>query len=79
METQHPKGDKMPDPQGPDEVPPQEPKEEGLPEGGEEDTPSPDPEGLDRQARKKAAPMKGTDREDLFGSPSDVAPLRSVR
>jgi hypothetical protein len=45
-ETQHPKGDKLPDPQGPDEVPPQEPTEEGLPEGGEEDTPSPDPEVL---------------------------------
>ena len=46
METQMPEGDRMPDPQGPDEVPPQEPTEEGLPEGGDEDTPSPDPGAL---------------------------------
>lgn len=48
METQIPEGDRMPDPQGPDEVPPQEPTEEGLPNGEGEDspTPAPDPEAL---------------------------------
>jgi hypothetical protein len=47
METHFPEGDRLPDPQGPDEVPPQEPTEEGLPDGEEyAPAPAPDPESL---------------------------------